>query len=47
MFALTLFSDDVYYICKKVDIIKGHKDCSIKYKDGKRYAGNVIVYNGK
>ncbi|KAK0159474.1 hypothetical protein PV327_011094 [Microctonus hyperodae] len=45
MFALTLFSDGVYYICKKVDIIKGHEDCSIKYKDGKRYAGNVISYN--
>jgi len=46
MFVLALFSDNIYYISKESDIIKGKKDCSIKYKDGKRYAGNIIAYNG-
>lgn len=44
MFALVLFSDNVYYICKETDIIKGKSSCSIKYKNGKRYAGEIIAY---
>ncbi|XP_071578398.1 uncharacterized protein [Temnothorax nylanderi] len=43
MFALVLFSDNVYYICKKANIIEGRGSCSIKYKDGKRYAGKIIA----
>lgn len=46
MFALVLFPDNVYYICKEADITKGKKGCSIKYKNGKRYAGKVIAYKG-
>lgn len=46
MFVLILFSDNVYYICKEKDVVKGNEGYSIKYKDGKRYAGNVIACNG-
>lgn len=46
MFVLTLFSDNVYYICKEKDVVKGNKGYSIKYKDDKRYADNVIACNG-
>lgn len=46
MFALILFSDNVYYICKKIDIIEGKNGCSIKYKNGKRYAGKIIKSSG-
>ncbi|KAL0099568.1 hypothetical protein PUN28_019761 [Cardiocondyla obscurior] len=45
MFALALFPDGTYHICKETDVIKGKTGCSIKYKNKKRYAGNIVAYN--
>jgi len=47
MFALVLFEDGVYYICKNRDIIKKKNVCSIQYKSSGRYIGKIIALNGK
>ena len=47
MFALVLFGDGVYYICKKKDIIEKKNVCTIRYKNNRRYVGKIISFNGK
>ncbi|XP_066585410.1 uncharacterized protein [Prorops nasuta] len=47
MFALVLFSDGIYYICKNADVSYGKNSTSVKYSDGNRYLGEVINIKGK
>lgn len=47
IFSLVLFDDSIYYICKEVDVIEQKYGTSIKYKDGKRYEGQIIARNDK
>lgn len=47
MYNLIKFEDGIYYICCETRVNYKDNQCSVKYKDGVRYSGQVVARHGK